>query len=120
MEECPKTSHVSTKSKNTPDSDDLRLWLTDKRRGEHNRQLSDGQVGRTGFLPNIARMLYGLLIMEREQRLSFVDIMPTKIEEVREIWNNEPFALVETKKLTGYASVSLQEIKNPLHEIKIF
>ena len=95
------------KDKNTPDGDDLRLWLTDKRRGEHNRQLSDGQVGRTGFLSNIAQMRYGLLIMEREQRLSFVDVMPTIIEEVREIWNNEPFALVETKKLTGYTSVSL-------------
>lgn len=46
------------KDKNTPDGDDIRLWLIDERNGKNNRRLAGRGVGRTGFLPNLARLLY--------------------------------------------------------------
>ena len=40
---------------------DLRIWLIgDGENYNHNRALCGGKVGKTGFLPNIARMFYGL------------------------------------------------------------
>ena len=59
------------KDKNTPDGDDTRLWLIDQKNGEHNRRLSGGNVGKTGFLPNIARLFYGLLNTNASHRVTF-------------------------------------------------
>ena len=117
---APRRVAFLLKDKNTPDGDDIRLWLTDKKHGENSRQLSGGQVGRTDFLPNIARMLYGLLVTKRNDRLGFDKVQSTKMNEVKEMWNNEPFALIETKKLAGYSSVSKSEMQKAIDKDKDF
>ena len=108
------------KDKNTPDGDDTRLWLIDQKNGEHNRRLSGGNVGKTGFLPNIARLFYGLLNTNASHRVTFDEVKKTKKEEVKRIWNVEPFAFIETKKLAGYSSVSHKEMQMALERDEAF
>lgn len=108
------------KDKNTPDGDDTRFWLVDERNGRNNRRLSGGNVGRTGFLPNLARLLYGLLTTEKDLRLGFDEVKKSRMNEVRTIWNTEPFAFVESKKLAGYSSVSSKEVTNAMQRDESF
>ncbi len=106
------------KDKNTPDGDDIRRWLIEGKHAENSRNLSGGIVGKRGFLPNIARILYGLLKDQRDIRIGFKEVSETKFEEVREIWNTEPFALIEAKKLAGHPTVSTSEIVHALNQDK--
>lgn len=108
------------KDKNTPDGDDTRLWLIDQKNGENNRRLSGGNVGRTGFLPNIARLFYGLLNTNTNHRVTFNEVKKTKKEEVKRVWNVEPFAFIETKKLAGYSSVSHKEMLMAMERDEVF
>lgn len=108
------------KDKNTPDGDDTRLWLIDQKNGVNNRRLSGGNVGRTGFLPNIARLFYGLLNTNTNYRVTFDEVKKSKKEEVIKVWNVEPFAFIETKKLAGYSSVSHEEMQMALEHDKAF
>ena len=52
------------KDKNTPDGDDTRRWSLD----ENMCKLSGGNVGRTGFFPNIARIFYGLQVITADNK----------------------------------------------------
>lgn len=108
------------KDKNTPDGDDIRLWLIDERNGKNNRRLAGGNVGRTGFLPNIARLLYGLLLTEKDVRLGFDEVKKFRKGEVRTAWNIEPFAFVESKKLAGYSSVSSKGVTEAMQRDETF
>jgi len=51
--------------KDNPDGwgHDTRTWLVEGEQAENSRKLKGGDVGKSGFLPNIAKMLYGLLII---------------------------------------------------------
>lgn len=106
------------KDKNTPDSDDIRRWLIEGKHAENCRNLSGGIVGKTGFLPNIARIFYGLMVTQKENRIGFAEVQESKMGEVRHIWNTEPFALIEAKKMAGQSSVSAKEIIQALNRDK--
>ena len=108
------------KDKNTPDGDDIRLWLVDERNGKNNRRLAGGGVGRTGFLPNLARLLYGLLVTEKDVRMGFEEVKKSRMGEVRTIWNTEPFGFVESKKLAGYSSVSSKMVTDAMERDEAF
>lgn len=97
------------KDKSDNSCDDIRTWLvTEKEISKNNCELKGGIVGRTCFLPNIARMLYGLLnvSIKDDNPLGFEEVNNTKMQEVIETWNTAPVALVETKKIAGGKSVS--------------
>lgn len=91
------------KDKNTPDDDDTRLWLVDGKKGKVNRELNSSEVTKTGFLPNIAKMLYGLVV----DTIGFDQL---DMKKVVEVWNTVPFAFVEAKKLAGYSTVDKPQI----------
>lgn len=102
------------KDKNTPDGDDLRNWMN----SEQCRNLTGGDIGRTGFLPNIAKMLYGLLKNEKEVRIGYQGL--ENLEEVKTVWNSEAFAMVESKKLAGYSSVSSSDVTAAMERDEAF
>lgn len=106
-DESPRRVMFVLKDKNTPDGDDIRLWLTDGKRGKMNRKLNGGEVTKTGFLPNIARILYGLVVETK----GFDQL---DMEKVVEVWNTVPFAFVEAKKLAGYSTVDKPQIEQAL------
>lgn len=108
------------KDKNTPDGDDTRLWLVDDRNGLNNRRLAGGNVGKTGFLPNLARLLYGLLITKKDVRLCFDEVKKKKMADVRRFWNNKPFAFIESKKLAGYSSVKSKSVTATMLRDEVF
>ena len=96
------------KDKSDGTGDDVRQWLLlQNTQGEHNRKLAGGKVGRTGFLPNLARLLYGLTID------SCFDLQGDK-EKIISTWNTIPFALIESKKMAGCPTISKQEIESVL------
>ncbi len=105
--------------KDSPDGgqDDIRYWLVNK---EDCRNLKGGCVGRTGFLLNIAMMLYGLMITKKGYRLGYSEVSETKMDEVKKTWNSTPFALVETKKLAGKPTVSREEIEKAIQKDNLF
>ena len=103
--------------KDTPDhwNDDIRQWLLlDTNDGEHTRTLFGGKVSKTGFLPNIARILFGLAGIKELKYADFDDFKRKYNERIIETWNTLPFAVVETKKIAGTPSVSIGEIKKYL------
>ena len=84
---------------------DVRNWLIDEHRGEENRLLKND------FIRNIALLFYGIIQASRENRLGYSNIVDNKMTEVIDIWNKEPFALMECKKNAGGPEVSLQEMR---------
>jgi len=97
------------KDKSDNSCDDIRLWLMyDTKIGNYNRELKGGKVSRTCFLPNIARMLYGLLNVSIKDNnlLGFEEVNDYKMDAVRKTWNEAPVALIETKKVAGVDTVS--------------
>ena len=103
--------------KDTPDhwNDDIRQWLLlNTEDGEHTRALSGGKVGKTGFIPNIARILFGLDSIKELKYADFDDFKQKFKEQIIETWNTLPFAFIETKKIAGNPSVSEGEIKKYL------
>ena len=108
-DESPRRVMFVLKDKNTPDGDDTRLWLTDGKRGKMNRELNGGEVTKTGFLPNIARILYGLVVETKGYD-------QLDMEKVVEVWNTVPFAFVEAKKLAGYSTVDKPQIEQALEK----
>ena len=105
------------KDKSDNSCDDIRNWLVnDNDNGKYCRELKGGKIGRTGFLPNIARMLYGLLNVSIKDNnpLSF-DEVKSRMPDVRETWNNAPVALIETKKNAGGNTVSDADMQEALN-----
>lgn len=105
------------KDKSDDSCDDIRNWLVnDNDNGKYCRELKGGKIGRTGFLPNIARMLYGLLNVSIKDNypLGF-DEVKSRMQEVRETWNNAPVALIETKKNAGGNTVSDSDMQEALN-----
>lgn len=102
---------------NPDDGHDIRRWLVDH---EDCRNLKGGCIGRTGFLPNIAMMLYGLMITKKGYRLGYSEVSETKIDEVKKMWNSTPFALVETKKQAGKPSVTKEEMESAIRQDNLF
>ena len=96
------------KDKSDGSCDDIRNWLVnDNDNGKYCRELKGGKIGRTGFLPNIARMLYGLLnVSIKDNNPLGFDEVKSKMQDVRETWNNAPVVLIETKKNAGGKNVS--------------
>ena len=105
--------------KDSPDGgqDDIRRWLVEH---EECRNLTGGRVGRTGFLPNIAMMLYGLMITKKGYRLGYKEVSETKMDEIKKMWNTTPFALVESKKLAGCPNVKDKEVANAIKQDAAF
>lgn len=105
--------------KDSPDGgqDDIRRWLIDL---EECRNLKGGRIGQTGFLPNIAMMLYGLMITKKGYRLGYSEVSETKMDEVKKMWNSTPFALVETKKLAGRPDVKDKEVADAIKRDAVF
>jgi hypothetical protein len=105
--------------KDSPDGgqDDIRRWLVEH---EECRNLTGGRVGRTGFLPNIAMMLYGLMVTKKDYRLGYSEVSNTKMDEVKKMWNSISFALVEAKKQAGKPWVSKEEIENAIRQDNLF
>ena len=104
------------KDKSDGSCDDIRNWLVnDNDNGKYCRELKGGKIGRTGFLPNIARMLYGLLNVSTKDNnpLGFDDVK-SKMQDVRETWNNAPVALIETKKNAGGSTVSNDDMQEAI------
>lgn len=100
--------------KDTPDScgDDIRQWMIlDTKVSEQSRNLSGGRVGRTGFLPNIAKMLFGIRYIKELEYDNFEEFKTKYKERMVKAWNELPFAFVETKKIAGKPHVSIREIK---------
>jgi len=109
--------------KDNPDGceQDTRLWLCDEINGENNRNLSGGRIGKTGFLPNIARMLYGFLKTDiNSEYFPNFDTISAAKNEVKEVFNTAPFAFVESKKNAGKSTVSSKEINTALNRDEIF
>ena len=119
-EYSPRRVMFILKDKNTPDGDDIRRWLIDNENGENNRNLLRGKVKQTGFLPNIAKMLYGLFTVEKDKRPNFDSVTKNNMDEVRKFWNSKPFALIEAKKLAGYPTVSKKEMEFAINRDKVF
>lgn len=100
--------------KDTPDKgkDDVRKWMVlDTPESEQSRNLAGGRVGKTGFLPNLARILYGLRYIKRLEYRDFEDFKRKYKSQIIDAWNDLPFAFVETKKVAGKKSVTVSEIK---------
>ena len=100
--------------KDTPDKgkDDVRKWMVlDTPESEQSRNLAGGRVGKTGFLPNLARILYGLRYIKRLEYSDFEDFKRKYKSQIIDAWNDLPFAFVETKKVAGKKSVTVSEIK---------
>lgn len=106
------------KDKNTPDGDDTRLWMIDPKYGEQTRNLSGGRVGKTGFMPNLARIFFGLLKTEKDVRYGFSEVLDSHMDAVRQAWNSEPFAFVEAKKLAGFSSVDSKDVLSAMEHDK--
>ena len=117
-EHSPRRVMFILKDKNTPDGDDIRRWLIDEKNGENNRNLFGGIVGK-GCLPNIAKILYGLLTAEKDKRPNF-DSVTNNMNDVRKFWNSKPFALIEAKKIAGFSTVSKKEIEYAINRDEIF
>ena len=103
--------------KDNPDGEkqDIRNWLIDEKNGENVRNLSGGQVGKTGFLPNIARMLYGFLKTDiNSDNFPNFETVSVAKNEVKDVFNTAPFAFVESKKNAGKSTVSSKEINAAL------
>ena len=106
--------------KDTPDSkdddsgcDDVRQWMIlDTPESEQSRNLTGGRVGRTGFLPNIARILYGLRYIKQLEYTDFEDFKSKYKSQIVEAWNTLPFAFVETKKIAGKKKVDVKIIND--------
>lgn len=106
--------------KDKPDESggDVRQWLLYKHfDGKCSRELHGGKVGRTGFLPTIARVLYGIYKSTPDNLITFGQVSGSNMDNVRDMWNsidNYPYAFVETKKMAGISYVSPQRIKEAL------
>jgi hypothetical protein len=101
------------KDKSDNSCDDIRNWLVNEGdvNSEFCRKLKGGIIGKTGFLPNIARLLYGLLNVSIEKTLGFSDV---KYLDVVKTWNEAPVALIETIKNAGCKNVSDAEMKRTI------
>ncbi len=100
--------------KDTPDTwgDDIRQWMIlDTEESAQARNLSGGRIGRTGFLPNIAKMLFGIRYIKELKYKDFTDFEMKYKERIVKAWNELPFAFVETKKIAGKPQVSINEIQ---------
>lgn len=100
--------------KDTPDKgkDDVRKWMVlDTPESEQSRNLAGGRVGKTGFLPNLARILYGLRYIKQLEYSDFEDFKRKYKSQIVDAWNDLPFAFVETKKVAGKKRVTVSEIK---------
>ncbi|MBR6190787.1 MAG: hypothetical protein IKQ68_01285 [Prevotella sp.] len=105
------------KDKNTPEGDDTRRWSLD----ENMCKLSGGNVGRTGFFPNIARIFYGLQVITADNNgVGADELTKDKKNEVLQVWNTEPFAFVEAKKVAGHSCVSSEEVTKAMQRDKEF
>lgn len=109
--------------KDTPDSenddsgsDDVRQWMIlDTPESKQSRNLAGGRVGKTGFLPNIARILYGLRYIKMLKYADFEDFKIKYRSQIVEAWQKAiPFAFVETKKVAGKKRVDTKEIEKYL------
>lgn len=105
--------------KDKPDKSggDVRQWLLyENPDGECSRELAGGKVGRTQFLPTIARVLYGLHFSSKNHFVSFAEVSGEEMNNVREVWlsTKYPIALVETKKIAGISKVAAEEVKKAL------
>jgi len=104
--------------KDTNDSgkDDVRKWMVlDTPESEQSRNLAGGRVGKTGFLPNIARILYGLRYIKqlKGKYTNFEDFKNKYKSQIVEAWKETiPFAFVETKKIAGKKKVDVKVIKD--------
>lgn len=100
--------------KDNPDGGtDLRTWLSEEGENyEQNRSLCGGKVGQTGFLPNIARMFYGLYA---NPCVGFDEL---NMAEVKKVWNEAPFALIECKKAAGTKNCPPKELRNSINNKK--
>ncbi|MBR7035293.1 MAG: hypothetical protein IKI25_06010 [Bacteroidales bacterium] len=100
--------------KDTPDTwgDDIRQWMIlDTKESAQCRNLSGGRVGRTGFLPNIAKILFGIRYIKELKYDNFEDFKKKYTERIVKSWSKLPFAFVETKKIAGNPNVSIKEIQ---------
>lgn len=106
--------------KDKPDESggDVRQWLLYKHKvGTCSRELQGGIVGRTGFLPTIARVIYGIYKSTPGDLITFGQVSGSGMSVVRDMWNSlegYPYALVETKKMAGISYVSPGQIKEAL------
>ena len=113
-DELPRKVMFILKDKNTPDGDDTRLWLVDAKNGENTRSLCGGDVGKTGFFPNIARMLFGIFYWEQLEYKNFEEFLQKYTKQIIDTFNTMPFAFVEAKKLAGYSSIKQQELQKAI------
>ncbi|MBQ4508298.1 MAG: hypothetical protein II970_05335 [Paludibacteraceae bacterium] len=106
--------------KDKPDESggDVRQWLLyEHNNGKCSRELQGGKVGRIGFLPTIARVIYGIYKSTPDNLITFGEVSGIGMGDVRDMWNSldgYPYALVETKKMAGIPYVRPQQIKEAL------
>jgi len=107
--------------KDNPDGwgHDTRTWLVEGEQAENSRNLKGGDVGKSGFLPNIAKMLYGLLIISPDYPAALPQT-EEGMNKVREVFNTAPFALIEGKKKAGGDNVLKREMEKALEQDKDF
>lgn len=107
--------------KDNPDGwgHDTRTWLVEGEQAENSRNLKGGDVGKSGFLPNIAKMLYGLLIISPDNPAALPQT-EEGMNKVREVFNTAPFALIEGKKKAGGDNVLKREMEKALEQDKDF
>jgi len=99
------------KDKSDNSGGDVRQWFLYEKEGKCSRDLAGGNVGKTGFLPNMARMLYGIMHIKELEYENFEDFKKKYKKDIVEAWNTLPFAFVETKKIAGKPQVSDKEIQ---------
>ena len=101
------------KDTNDRGRDDVRKWMVlDTPESKQSRNLTGGRIGKTGFLPNIARILYGLRYIKQLKYADFEDFKSKYKSQIVDAWNELPFAFVESKKVAGKKSVTVKEIMN--------
>lgn len=98
---------------------DTRTWLVDGDEAENSRNLSGGRVGQSGFLPNIAKMFYGLMTVQPGHPANY-DQVCEEMDKVRDMFNTAPFAFVEAKKAAGGKTVASSEVTNAMEKDKEF
>lgn len=79
---------------------DARLLLNGHKEAEQIRNLKGGRISRVGFYPNIANIFFGILSAAKGDRKGY-DYIKERPDQVKAVFNKEPFALIECKKTAG-------------------
>ena len=115
-----KDQHQYKKENEENWDEDIRYWLKeeDGEEDKHRRKKESNRNIEGKFLKNIAYILWGLVQDDNKDRNNGVAVK--KHEEVKNVFNTQPFALVECKKEPGEAKLADKILCQHLNDYKEF